>query len=362
MAKEKERPLAVKLIVAYIIIYFIYVIFSMLAGYGWIGLGAIIMILALYNGLWKMQKAWMHVVVFLLALNTVFYLLFMAVLDYSYIDSWLALIETGVIILLNCLSIAWLMKNTKLFNDSEKDSKRGGGKKTSGAWYLLPIFFGLIGGVIGYFALKERDKKMAERILIVGIVTLLILMLTMIVAGILAGWATRYATEQRSLLEKCIESNIIIKQATYDASTETLSIMLYNPSGVSLEGFNITINYNANGPATPVIWVVDDVIEPNNFKTVSRIDINKNIEDVEVRSNECMGSYDLIRYYDIAGLEDLEVESLKTQSEQHCSTYCYGVEDSESYLMEFNETDESFTCYCYDGNDDLIEWSSFEWK
>lgn len=42
--------------------------------------------------------------------------------------------------------------------------------KPSKAWYLVPIFLTLIGSIIGYFALKDRDKKMARNIVIVGIV------------------------------------------------------------------------------------------------------------------------------------------------------------------------------------------------
>jgi H+/Cl- antiporter ClcA len=29
-------------------------------------------------------------------------------------------------------------------------------------WILLPIFLGIIGGVIGYFALKNEDMKLAK--------------------------------------------------------------------------------------------------------------------------------------------------------------------------------------------------------
>lgn len=42
-------------------------------------------------------------------------------------------------------------------------------KKPSKAWYLLPILFGIIGGVIGYFVIKRKDKKMAKNILYVGL-------------------------------------------------------------------------------------------------------------------------------------------------------------------------------------------------
>jgi len=53
-------------------------------------------------------------------------------------------------------------------NKSENANKIVG-EKPSKAWYILPIFFGFIGGLIGYFIIKDRDKKMATSILIVGI-------------------------------------------------------------------------------------------------------------------------------------------------------------------------------------------------
>ena len=58
-----------------------------------------------------------------------------------------------------------------------------GAKRVSRAWYLLPILVGLIGGflgvlggvagvlggVIAYFLIKDKDRKLAESCLIVGI-------------------------------------------------------------------------------------------------------------------------------------------------------------------------------------------------
>jgi hypothetical protein len=42
--------------------------------------------------------------------------------------------------------------------------------KTSKLWYLVPILFGLIGGLVCYLILKDKDKKMAKNLLIVGLV------------------------------------------------------------------------------------------------------------------------------------------------------------------------------------------------
>ncbi len=35
-------------------------------------------------------------------------------------------------------------------------------------WYLVPILFGLVGGVIGYFALRKDDPQKAKNCLIIG--------------------------------------------------------------------------------------------------------------------------------------------------------------------------------------------------
>ena len=44
----------------------------------------------------------------------------------------------------------------------------------SKAWYLLPIFLGIIGGLIGFFVLRGDSPKMARNCLIIGIISLAI--------------------------------------------------------------------------------------------------------------------------------------------------------------------------------------------
>jgi RNA polymerase subunit RPABC4/transcription elongation factor Spt4 len=38
------------------------------------------------------------------------------------------------------------------------------------AWYLVPLLFGLIGGLIGYVGTKDRDNDMATNLLVFGII------------------------------------------------------------------------------------------------------------------------------------------------------------------------------------------------
>ena len=47
-------------------------------------------------------------------------------------------------------------------------------KRRSGLWYLLPILFGIIGGVIAWFVIKEDDPIKAKDCLYLGIVLLII--------------------------------------------------------------------------------------------------------------------------------------------------------------------------------------------
>ena len=42
--------------------------------------------------------------------------------------------------------------------------------KPSALWYLLPVFVGLLGGIIGFFILRKKDAGMARNLLITGAV------------------------------------------------------------------------------------------------------------------------------------------------------------------------------------------------
>ena len=46
--------------------------------------------------------------------------------------------------------------------------------KPTGAWFLVPLFLGILGGVIGYLAIKNDDRKMANNVLYLGIIMSLI--------------------------------------------------------------------------------------------------------------------------------------------------------------------------------------------
>lgn len=45
-------------------------------------------------------------------------------------------------------------------------------KQRSNWWYLLPIFLGIIGGIIAYFVLRNDDRKKAKKCLYLGLILL----------------------------------------------------------------------------------------------------------------------------------------------------------------------------------------------
>ncbi len=47
-------------------------------------------------------------------------------------------------------------------------------QKTSWVWYLLPVLFSILGGIIGYFLLKDKDKKVAKNLIYTGLVVLIL--------------------------------------------------------------------------------------------------------------------------------------------------------------------------------------------
>ena len=57
-------------------------------------------------------------------------------------------------------------------------------KTRSNWWFLLPIFVGLIGGLIAYFVLRKDDPQKAKKCLYLGIILAVIgIMLDVIFAG-----------------------------------------------------------------------------------------------------------------------------------------------------------------------------------
>ena len=61
-------------------------------------------------------------------------------------------------------------------------------KTRSNTWFLLPIFFGIIGGIIAFFILQKDDPHKARNCLYVGIIFMIIgIILNMMIAATVPG-------------------------------------------------------------------------------------------------------------------------------------------------------------------------------
>ena len=56
-------------------------------------------------------------------------------------------------------------------------------KQRSNAWFLLPIFLGVIGGIIAFFMLRHDDPHKAKNCLYLGLILMIIGIIFNIVVG-----------------------------------------------------------------------------------------------------------------------------------------------------------------------------------
>ncbi len=115
MAQEKlERPLGLKLILAYGVILLILTLVSITSFIGLI-IG-ILFPFALYYGLWKMEKDWMYSFIILVSIS-----ILVSILSIYYIYSTLFVDITGIIfVALDSVSICWLYSNRNIFIEPER--------------------------------------------------------------------------------------------------------------------------------------------------------------------------------------------------------------------------------------------------
>ncbi len=138
------------------------------------------------------------------------------------------------------------------------------------------------------------------------IAVIMLIAFTMIVAGILAGWATTFVTQQREELQFCGRAQLLIQNANYNETTNVLSIALFNTGDVPLKGFVARLTYDNNTVVSDREGLdtmkIDELeIESQDIKTI-RLRAASNLEKVVIQSLQCRGAQDLIGKYDIRGL------------------------------------------------------------
>ena len=131
------------------------------------------------------------------------------------------------------------------------------------------------------------------------IAVIMLIAFTMIVAGILAGWATQFVTQSRSELQFCARAQLLIQRAYYDNDTKELTLALFNTGDVPLEGFAVRLTYQ-NETITSTKFE-DLNISYQDIKTIT-LSTDDTLKQVVVQSLQCRGAQDMIGRYDIQGL------------------------------------------------------------
>ena len=66
-------------------------------------------------------------------------------------------------------------------------------KPRSNAWFLLPIFFGIIGGIAAYFILRRDDPHKAKNCLYLGIAFMIIgIIFNILIVELIPGLDSRF--------------------------------------------------------------------------------------------------------------------------------------------------------------------------
>ena len=122
-------------------------------------------------------------------------------------------------------------------------------------------------------------------------------MFTLVVAGILAGWATQFTQSQRRQFETCIDAKVLIRGGTYNSTTKQLTLVVYNWGKTDLSLATLLDYQNGTSEKYPQ----ELEITAGDIKNVV-IDVPSNIDSVTVQSEECAGAQDFLKRANIKGL------------------------------------------------------------
>jgi len=127
---------------------------------------------------------------------------------------------------------------------------------------------------------------------------ILLIAFTMVVAGILAAWATQFVKVRQSEFIKCSDAAILIQSSYYDTANNTLYANIFNNGKIDVSGlyYIITLENGSVISASSNATIHAGSVLSFNLSTPS------NIRELSVRSKQCQGTQDSIGKYYIQGI------------------------------------------------------------
>ncbi len=136
------------------------------------------------------------------------------------------------------------------------------------------------------------------------VAVIMLIAFTLIIAGILAGWATRFAETQSETLTVCLNSKVLLSRGTYNPSTETLNIFVVNMGKTDLV-LTATLTYRNETRHLGGIVLMKEAFELSVEEGVGMFtidDVTDDLQKIEIKSDICPGTTDRLLDFEIAGL------------------------------------------------------------
>jgi len=145
------------------------------------------------------------------------------------------------------------------------------------------------------------DKKTARLKGISPLVAVILLIaFTLVVAGILAGWATQFAQQQQHGIQYCLDAKVFIYSGNYE--TGNVNLVVYNNGEVDLT-FKTLLSYS-NGSV--VIYPSTNDVDAGQIETFTLSDPFEgnftDLTEVTIQSERCPGAQDFLEKRNIDGL------------------------------------------------------------
>lgn len=139
------------------------------------------------------------------------------------------------------------------------------------------------------------------------VAAIMLIAFTMVIAGILAGWATRFTQTQQREMQYCIDARTFILGGSYTAINDThgtLKLDVNNNGKVPLE-FIVLLTYqdDTRHPDTLIErYKTTFNVSDGDVKVFTMTPIWNDIQEVTIQSQRCLGAQDLLQKEHIVGL------------------------------------------------------------
>ena len=130
------------------------------------------------------------------------------------------------------------------------------------------------------------------------IATIILIAFTLVVAGLVAGWVTQFATQQRETFSQCAEARLLIRGGVFNPSTSGLSLTVDNYGKQDL-GFKVLLE-NKDGTITTPTPIYN--LTKGFIQSFSIAGVSGNLKMVSIRSEQCPGAQDTLSAVYIKGL------------------------------------------------------------